>query len=115
VIPRDFLTPAFTSPECRVHKQDVKLRRLIITFYLVLFVSVAAGSAGFFWQTRAEFVRLKEIEADSRSKLTLAEERLRDQQRMLDRLRTDPAYVEMVIRRRLGYAKPDEFIFRFEQ
>jgi len=30
------------------------------------------------------------------------------------RLRTDPAYVERVIRRQLGYAKPDEFIFRFE-
>jgi cell division protein FtsB len=33
---------------------------------------------------------------------------------MLERLRSDPAYVEMVIRRRMGYAKPDEFIFRFE-
>lgn len=92
----------------------VKLRRFIITFYLVLFVSVAAGSAGFFWQTRAEYNRLKDMEAASRSRLALAEERLRDQQRMLERLRSDPAYVEMVIRRRLGYAKPDEFIFRFE-
>ncbi len=82
--------------------------------YLVLFVSVAAGAAGFFWQTRAEYVRLKEIEAGSKNRLVLAEERLRDQQRMLERLRSDPSYVEMVIRRRLGYAKPDEFIFRFE-
>ncbi|GAB1488668.1 hypothetical protein MASR2M8_11140 [Opitutaceae bacterium] len=98
----------------RVHKQDVKFRRLIITFYLVLFVSLAAGAAGFFWQTRAEYVRLKEIEASARSRLALAEERLQDQQRMLERLRSDPAYVEMIIRRRLGYAKPDEFIFRFE-
>jgi cell division protein FtsB len=30
-------------------------------------------------------------------------------------MRNDPAFVETVIRRRLGYAKPDEFIFRFEQ
>lgn len=92
----------------------MKFRRFIISFYLLLFVSVAAGSAGFFWQTRAEYMRLKQIEADSRTRLAMAEERLREQQRVLDRLRNDPDYVEMVIRRRLGYAKPDEIIFRFE-
>lgn len=92
----------------------MKFRRFIISFYLLLFVSVAAGSAGFFWQTRAEYMRLKQIEADSRTRLAMAEERLREQQRVLDRLRNDPGYVEMVIRRRLGYAKPDEIIFRFE-
>jgi cell division protein FtsB len=34
---------------------------------------------------------------------------------MLHRLRTDPAYVEMKIRQRLGYARPEEFIFRFDK
>ena len=28
---------------------------------------------------------------------------------------SDPAYVELVIRRRLHYSKPDELIFRFDQ
>jgi cell division protein FtsB len=32
----------------------------------------------------------------------------------LERLRTDPAYVEKVIRRKLGYARPEEYVFRFE-
>lgn len=91
------------------------LRRLIISFYVLLFVGVAVGSAGFLWQTREEYLRMREIEAQSRARLALAEERLREQRRMLDRMRNDPAYVEMVIRRRLGYAKPDEMIFRFEQ
>lgn len=91
------------------------LRRLIIFFYVLLFVGVAVGSAGFLWQTRAEYLRMREVEAQSRARLALAEERLREQRRTLERMRNDPAYVEMVIRRRLGYAKPDEFIFRFEQ
>lgn len=91
------------------------VRRLIIIFYILLFVGVAVGSAGFLWQARAEFVRMKEIEEGSRVRLALAEERLRDQRLTLERMRNDPAYVEMVIRRRLGYAKPDEVIFRFEQ
>ena len=40
--------------------------------------------------------------------------KLREQEKIIDRLRNDPAYVEKVIRRRLNYAKPDEFLFRFE-
>jgi cell division protein DivIC len=92
----------------------VTLRRLIIAFYLLLFLSLAAGSGVFFWQTRREYVRLQDIERRSRERLAEAEQKLKEQERVLDRLRTDPAYVEMIIRRRLGYAKPEEYIFRFE-
>ena len=46
--------------------------------------------------------------------LAEAQLKLREQEKILDRLRTDPAYVELVIRRQLGYAKPEEMIFRFE-
>lgn len=91
----------------------VNLRRLIITLYLLLFLSVAAGSGVFFWQTRREYNHLRQSEALAKTRLAEAQEKLREQERILDRLRNDPAYVEMVIRRRLGYAKPDERIFRF--
>lgn len=90
------------------------LRRLIIAFYLLIFLSLAAGSGVFFWQTRREYDRLLTIEAKSRQRLAEAEQKLKEQDRILERLRTDPNYVEMVIRRRLGYSKPDEYIFRFE-
>ena len=91
------------------------LRRIIVTFYLLLFLSVGAGSTVFFWQTRQEYNKLKAVENATQRRLNEAQERLHDQERTLQRLRNDPAYVEMIIRRRLGYAKPDEFIFRFEQ
>lgn len=90
------------------------MRRLIIAFYLLLFLTLAAGSGVFFWQTRREYDRLLAIERKSKQRLTEAEQKLREQEKVLERLRSDPAYVEMVIRRRLGYAKPDEYIFRFE-
>lgn len=92
----------------------VNLRRLIISFYFLLFLTLAAGSGIFFWQTRQEYTTLRRTEAESRRRLAEAQEKLREQERILERLRTDPAYVERVIRRRLGYAKPDELIFRFE-
>jgi len=92
----------------------VNLRRLIISFYLLLFLTIAAGSGFFFWQTRQEYSRLLVVEAQSKARLAEAQERLHEQEQMLNRLRNDPAYVEMIIRRRLGYVKPDEMIFMFE-
>jgi cell division protein FtsB len=92
----------------------VKLRRLIVGLYFVLFVGLGLASAVFFWQTRAEYNRYRQIEADNQRRLAAAEARLEQQKLILDRLRTDHAYVEKIIRQRLGYAKPDEFIFRFD-
>jgi cell division protein FtsB len=63
---------------------------------------------------RAEYNRLEQVEATNRGRLAEVQERLKSQERVLDRLRNDPAYVDRVIRKKLGYAKPDEFIFRFE-
>ena len=92
----------------------MNFRRIIIGIYLALFLGVAATSAYYFAQTQREYDRLKKLHAESQRKLEAAREKLRDQERILERLRTDPEYVEKVIRRRLFYAKPDEYIFRFE-
>lgn len=92
----------------------MNFRPLIIGFYVVLFVGIGVGAALFFWRTQQEYQSLRRIERQTERRLTEMREKLREQERVLDRLRTDPAYVEKIIRQRLGYAKPDEFIFRFE-
>lgn len=92
----------------------MNLRRVIISLYLVLFLGAGLTSGYFLWQAREEYSRLRRQEAASRQRLAEAEAQLKEQERILDRLRNDPTYVEKVIRRRLLYAKPDEFIFRFE-
>lgn len=89
-------------------------RRLILSLFVAVFVAVAVISGTFFWQTRQEYGRLLVQEAQSRHRLAEAQLKLQEQQRVLDRLRSDPGYVDTVIRRKLGYAKPDEMIFRFE-
>jgi cell division protein FtsB len=55
------------------------------------------------------------VQAENRRRLAEAQEQLRNQEKVLDRLRNDPAYVDKVIRKKLGYAKPDEFIFHFAE
>jgi len=92
----------------------VNLRRLILSLYLALFAGISLAAGLFFLDAREEYVRLRTIQAEDLRRLAEAQHRLHDQEIVLQRLRTDPAYVEKVIRRKLGYAKPDEFIFRFE-
>jgi cell division protein FtsB len=57
---------------------------------------------------------LKQDQAASAAKLAAARNRLQEQQRILERLRTDPVFVEKVIRKQLGYARPGEEIYRFD-
>ncbi|MDE3085068.1 MAG: septum formation initiator family protein [Verrucomicrobiota bacterium] len=89
-------------------------RRIVAIVYGLIFLAVSAVFGVSLWQARAEYERLRAQEIASRQRLAEAEHRLHDQEQILQRLRTDPDYVERIIRQRLGYAKPDEHIFRFE-
>jgi cell division protein FtsB len=92
----------------------VDARRFIVWIYAVFFVTVGAGSGVFFFRTYQEYAQLRRVEAESRERLAEAAGRLEAQERVLERLRTDPAFVEKIIRQQLRYARPDELIFRFE-
>ncbi len=90
-------------------------RRLFLACFVVLFAGLSALVVVYFYQTRQEYVRLKAMNAETHQKLLDAQVRLEQQETVLQRLKTDPAYVERVIRSKLGYAKPDEQIFRAQE
>jgi cell division protein DivIC len=87
---------------------------MILGLYVLLFAGLGVAGGYLFLDARHEYSRLVQVETLNRQRLTEAQEKLKDQERMLDRLRNDPAYVDQVIRKKLGFAKPDEDIFRFE-
>lgn len=89
-------------------------RQVILGLYLLVFAGLGIAGGYLFLDARSEYTRLLQVEASNRQRLTEAQERLKNQERVLDRLRNDPAYVDSVIRKKLGYAKPEEFIYRFE-
>jgi cell division protein FtsB len=93
----------------------VTLRRLAFTLFLLLSACGAVVFGLFFYAALQEFDQLKAVQAENTRQLQEAQARLMEQQRVLDRLRNDPAYVERVIRRKLGFAKPDESIYRFDE
>jgi cell division protein FtsB len=90
-------------------------RRMIVLIYAGVFAVVGLLSAVFFFRTYEEYAQLRRVEAETRQRIARAEQRLKDQERVLDRLRNDPAFVEKIIRLQLRYAKPTELIFRFEE
>lgn len=91
----------------------VNLRNCILYVYLALILCIGVAGGLFFLDARAEYTRLQAIQVENRRRVAQAETRLKYQEQVLERLRSDPAFVEKIIRRKLGYARPDEFIFRF--
>ena len=90
------------------------LHRLLLAVCALVSLGVITGLAVVLSQTRAEYAQVRQAELQVRRRLAEVEVKLAEQEVFLDRLRTYPAYIDMVIRRRLGYAKPEEFVFRFE-
>lgn len=88
-------------------------RHVIILLYSILFAGFGVGAGAMFIEARAEYNQLKLAEAASQRRLSEAQAELARQKKILERLRTDPAYVEKLLRQRT-YARPGEVIFRFE-
>ena len=89
--------------------------KLILGIYGALFVGVTVWAAGFFVQMHRDYTILKAQETANQRRLAEAEAKLIIQEKFLDQLRHDPALIERIIRQKLGYAKEQEFIFRFEE
>lgn len=93
----------------------MSLNRIIMGVCAAIFLAMGIGAGVFFLGMRRDLTALRAQEAANRRRIAEAEQRLREQEKYLDQLRHDPALVERVIRRKLGYAKPQEFVFRFEE
>lgn len=89
-------------------------RRLILSVYGVVLTALVVWAGAVFFETRAEYNQLKQTEAEIRRRLAEAQARLAEQERNLQRLKTDPEYGEKIIRKRLQYVKPGEMIYWFE-
>ncbi len=93
----------------------MNLSKFINGFFGLLFAGITLWAVTAFVGMQRE---LKSRQADLANKQRLlaeAEAKLQAQTRYLERLRNDPELVGHLIRQKLGYAKGDEFVFRFEE
>ena len=82
--------------------------------YVVLLLGFGIGTGVLFLEARAEYNALQEKQTALQRELSAAKARLAEQERFLLRLRTDPVFAEKVVRQRLGYGRPGEVVFRFD-
>ena len=80
----------------------------------MLFVVCGVAAGTWFAEADGERRQLKLKEAVAEQRLASAKQQLAEQERILQRLRSDPVYVEKVVREQLKYARPGEIIFRYE-
>jgi len=92
----------------------MKFSQLILGFYAALFAAVTLWAGVFFVQMHRDLTQLKFQEATNQRRLAEAVTRLQAREKYLDQLRHDPALLERIIRQKLGYARAQEFVFRFE-
>lgn len=88
--------------------------KLTSGIFMALFAGIALCAGVFFLEMHQELTVQRQQEAANRLRLEAAQARLAAQRKYLDRLQHDPALVETIIRKKLGYARPDEFVFRFD-
>lgn len=92
----------------------MNISKAILGVFCALFAAATFFAAVFFVQMQREMAALRAQESLNQRRLAEAEARLRAQEKFLDQVQHDPALVERLIREKLGYAKPQEFVFRFE-
>jgi cell division protein DivIC len=93
----------------------MSLGRFLATLYAIVFLALSLFAGISFVQTHQELNNLKLQQSEAQQRLALAERELRDQEKTLEQLRTDPQFVETMIRRKLGYARSGELVFRFRE
>ncbi len=88
--------------------------KLVSGLFVLLFAGIALCAGLFFLQMHRELTAQRTQEAANDLRLKEAQAKLAEQQKYLDRLQHDPALIESVIRKKLGYVRAGEFVFRFE-
>ncbi|MBA4135997.1 MAG: septum formation initiator [Opitutus sp.] len=88
--------------------------KVITVGFIVLFLGVGGYAGVFFLEMNRELTQLRAQERGYQRKLAEAQAKLDAQEKYLRQLRSDPQVVEQVIRKKLGYVRAQEFVFRFE-
>jgi cell division protein DivIC len=91
----------------------VNSRRLLAGLYLILFLAIGLGAGTLYLKMRQEYETQRRTQAKLAHEVADLRTKVDAQERYLKRLREDPALVERLLRERLKYSKPGEWVFDF--
>jgi len=67
-----------------------------------------------FFKSHREYKLFKRQEEYLKEEVDLAQKRLRAEERYLNLIKNDPHFIEWVARRRFGFVRNDDIVFKFE-
>ena len=85
----------------------------LLTCLLVMCSLVLVIMAIELYKTRNQLTYLKTRDTEYANRIKEIEQDLSAKDEYLDKLLTDPIFLERVVRERLGYTRPEEYIYRF--
>lgn len=88
---------------------------MVLLVFLGALVAVVLVFGGMIARTHREFRTFKAREAKIEEELRQARKEFERKEAYLVKLMNDPEFLERVVRERLGYAGPDEMLFRFSE
>ncbi len=91
-----------------------KKERVLLLMMLGVLIVLVVFFSSLILQTHREYKHFKEREARIEAKLTQARKEFEQKEAYLASMLEDPEFLERVARERLGYSRPDEMLFRFD-
>ncbi|HMP74260.1 MAG TPA: septum formation initiator family protein [Kiritimatiellia bacterium] len=99
----------------RTGKKETSIWTVLYRFSAMLLVALAVFTLiRVFYPRFHELTSLSQRRAMLEEQIRAEEEHLENLRNKQERLRNDPRYVERIAREELGYAKPGEIVFKFE-
>lgn len=89
--------------------------RVVLLMVLGVFLALFVFFGGLLLQTYREYKNFRARELRIETKLAQARKEFSRKEAYLTRLMEDQEFLERVVRERLGYARPDELLFRFPE
>ena len=90
------------------------LTKLLVILLTVILCVVTVSMATVFLQTYREYQNFKVQEAEHVAELAKVRREFEVKEEYLRLVLNDPAFLERVVREKLGYVRPDEMIFHFD-
>ncbi len=91
------------------------LQRMVLSALGLILAGVVGGFAVALQQTHRELQRFESKVSGYEAQLEQLKTDIRLKEVYLSKLEADPAFLERVVRERLGYARPDDLLYRFPE
>ncbi len=91
-----------------------QITKIVLSLFGIVLVMAILSFGVLFLQSYRELEQFQSRESALEERLSLIREQITQREKYLDLVLHEPNFLERVVRQKLGYARPDDTIYRFE-